>query len=78
MWGLAYYYISWKTKCVILNVTDSIVSLPIENYLRKKVSSDVWIHKTFYTLPKLQEIVLEERNKLLENHTSDETLLQTS
>jgi hypothetical protein len=48
------------------------------NYLRNKVSSNVWVHRTFYTLPKLEEIVSEERNKLLENKASDETLLQIS
>ncbi len=48
------------------------------NYLRNKVSSNVWINTTFYTLPKLEQIVSEERNKLLENKASDETLLQIS
>ncbi len=48
------------------------------NFLRNKVSSDVWVHWTFYTLPKLEEIVSEEHNKLLENKASDETLLQIS
>ncbi len=67
--------VNWQLWIDILNKYEILCEA---NHLRNKVSSDVWLHKTFYTLPKLEEIVLEERNKLLENHTSDETLLQIS
>ncbi len=41
MWRLADYYISWKTKCVVLIVTDSSISGSYNDKIFRKIRLEI-------------------------------------